>query len=297
MPKNTRQRQHGDCDNDPELARAIRESNALADEERQYSACVKRAFEESKREAAEAESLRLAIEASLADDQQHVVAIGLGLKATARIVNSTCSQSRCSDAKGDAETGANSFSALQRQQEQQQQQEQRQQQQQQQQHQDDQKRLATTSHLLKVTFGSDVRRLHVPPSDAPSGSEYVRIKTIVENSFGLAIGPEPLHALKYYDEEGDLCTLLEDTIADFMDIHEHQASWKVTLEAPAPFPILPHGPPANESNPEEAAAAAGESPSLVDVSIATPPETPRILDARTIEEDYEDSWSVIGTGP
>merc|ERR1712070_986539 len=92
---------------------------------------------------------------------------------------------------------------------------------------------ALSGHVLKVTHGHDTRRLKVCwPSCALAGEVLPSIRAAIEEGFGLrgtSEGP-PGFFLKYRDDEGDLCTLVEETLADFLEMALHGNSFKLILE-------------------------------------------------------------------
>lgn len=71
-------------------------------------------------------------------------------------------------------------------------------------------------HLLKVTLATDMRRLRASwsPSARPD-DVLTRIYSTVRCGFGLRSSTKCL--LKYEDEDGDMCTLVEPTVQDFLD--------------------------------------------------------------------------------
>lgn len=73
------------------------------------------------------------------------------------------------------------------------------------------------TQTLKVDYDGDVRRLTLKLLAGDSPSNMMRtIHTLISNGFGFSEG-DPLLDLKYKDEDGDLCTLVETTIEDFLE--------------------------------------------------------------------------------
>lgn len=86
--------------------------------------------------------------------------------------------------------------------------------------------------IVKVDLSGDLRRFHVElPADADAASKFALVLDQVRRGYQLPEGAEL--TLKYSDEEGDLCTLTEATIADCL------------LQAPAgPLRLVASSPPA-----------------------------------------------------
>jgi len=121
-----------------------------------------------------------------------------------------------------------------------------------------------SGQLLKVAFGSDVRRLKLDlPSGASTPEEVMRLmRAAIAEGFGLAEGKAPTLRLKYTDDEGDLCTLTECTICDLAGQLPKDVL-RLSMEVPAsPSTALPveeasgqcHEP---ESAPQEDGASSG----------------------------------------
>jgi hypothetical protein len=265
-------------DADEELKRALQASRETAQEERTYQGRLKDAMEQSKKESEDAEAIRLAIEASLASEEHRVTAIGigLGLQATANLVNSSLRKSEPPQAQ------QRLMQSLE--------------------HQDD---SVPIDHVVKVAFGNDVRRLRVAwRHDECATKVFECVKTAAEDSLGISIVPGLTHTLKYYDPDGDLCSLVEDTIVDFLDVHRKQSSFKVVIETQAaPLVMVASGHGWEHEDIEDAfrihqqlygaEVECKENSFLMDISIATPPDTPREITEGPLEEDYDRSWSII----
>lgn len=141
-----------------------------------------------------------------------------------------------------------------------------------------------SSHVLKVAFGNDMRRLRTSfASIAAPGEIMFQIKTSIEDGFGWARHSQgtPPYLLKYVDDEGDHCTLVEETLGDFLDIMACRGNFlRIVLEECPP-----------SSTPQ----------SIQDFSIGTPPMTPRSFtcetdDRRSVEDDYDAMWSIVDAG-
>jgi hypothetical protein len=273
------------CSEEHDFVQAVKASKETAEYERNYKAMLKKALEESQQEAQEAEAMRLALEASRASEEERIRAIGLSLKATTNCVNSTLLVPPSTNSDVHAGYVTDSSNAQK----------------------DIRVDAVLTTHILKVTFGSHVLRLHAEwSSDALASSVFSCIKDVVEKAFGVTVGSTLSYVLKYHDEEGDLCTLTKRTTMDFLDIYDQQASLKLVIEAQqAPQSASVSECKAANEDIECILLGSGESAVIeddqnavfADISIATPPDTPRLQSARTIEEDYDDSWAIIETAP
>jgi hypothetical protein len=133
-------------------------------------------------------------------------------------------------------------------------------------------------HILKVSCGSDTRRLRGEwDHGAPSRQILASIRAVISESFGLESNAP--YVVKYCDDEGDLCTLVDDTVVDFLELHNGQNHFKLVLEH------QPHEIPAIDTQKE--------------FSIATPPSTPRrattawTYPAAAAVEDDCDAWSLV----
>jgi len=265
------------CDSNYErdLARAIQASQACALQVDTYESALEKAVGMScaaaEAEANEAEHLRLALELSLADAQKRN--IGLGLKPSrkyepeARDIpqQPACRMSflHAGIAVGNSTSvplyDANASAAC-----------------------SPEVSKVPHKHLLKVTHNDDTRRLQVEWMACASAAEVLaRIQQAIEDGFELphAFAVPPAYGLKYRDDEGDLCTLVEDTVADFLTMALHGSSLKVSLVK------LPRN---------EQVDAAQEV--MGGISIATPPLSPRGIVTEsfsTIEDDYSSAWSIV----
>jgi len=210
----------------------------------------------SKQEVEEAQALRIALQASLELEQERIAALGLGLKATANLVRTSVSQQ---ETKAKDDTNATWQDCL-------------------------NERDTPSVNTLKVVRGCDVRRLRAQwSSDALVGEILSCLTTTVEKGFGLSM--ETDYVLKYHDDEGDLCTLVEETILDFFHI-SRQSSMKLILNVETS---------ASSSDSSKHCGCSENDVSLLEegFSIATPPESPRSHLSETIELDYEASWDII----
>jgi len=139
---------------------------------------------------------------------------------------------------------------------------------------------AAPSHMLKVTYEHDVRRLRAQwPTGMAAPDVLSRVRAAVEEGFGFAVGfsKAPEYVLKYYDDEGDICTLVEDTLVDFLDVALQGNCLKLILQA-EPY---------------------SKKLRVMDMfSLATPCTTPRSElhspCSFTLEDDYE-SWTLVET--
>lgn len=270
-----------------ELVDAIEASLACSVKDKPYKESLSRALELScltaSAEAEEAEALKLAIEASLMDVKQK--AAGLSLKTGLSL---GCGESRMPILSSVAETiprllednetalceaalektslggtlCAYNSSA--------------------------QKNIeeptdGSSSRILKVTFGNDMRRLRTSFASRAAPEEVMlRIKTSIEDGFGRTrpLMVTPSYLLKYVDDEGDHCTLVEETLSDFLDTMACRGnSLRIVLEECPPC-----------STPQNTR----------DFSIGSPPTTPRAFtcetDSRSVEDDYEAMWSIVDAG-
>lgn len=77
-------------------------------------------------------------------------------------------------------------------------------------------RASILEYTLKATFGQDTRRLAVMwPTDACTGTALEEIDKAVRHGFGPTLEGSSF-VLKYKDNDGDLCTLVEATFKDFL---------------------------------------------------------------------------------
>lgn len=306
-------------DEEAQLAQAILASKACVMQTDTYEASLARALELSQAEAAQeaedTEALRLAMSASLAEAEEKCLALGLktaprlgasrfhGIAHEVTVTAATSSHSAVVEEEAVAETTLLAGTAV--------------------------------SRILKVTYGQDMRRLHVQwPSAAQSRDILGVIQNVIEDCFGLPSGSAapPVYFLKYRDDEGDLCTLVEQTLRDFLDMSIQCASWKIYVETnqdqrlrktELELPEEVDGCSCTDQDPhgcswvhddqgkqleslqedlfssEDQSVRKKESASLVDFSIATPPSTPRCDSptscSDTIEDDYDSMWALVET--
>jgi len=171
---------------------------------------------------------------------------------------------------------------------------------------------------LKVAFNNDMRRVPTSwESDSDAATILFIVKNAVEDCFGITVCSEPPYnfVLKYKDDEGDLCSLVEETLEDFL----HQGAGGKALKINVERATVPTGlcdaleevlPPAvvmghaleidasaghNDGAEEEEGQMDRAAVSQQDFSIATPPSTPR--PGFTIEDDYDAVWSMVEAGP
>lgn len=272
-----RQSQTATSNEEARLAEAIRASRACSLQSASYDASLTWALEESRATAAaqaeEAEATRLAIEASVMASQQKI--LGLGLKAatnarseliadaivsTSVVANVAASYGSGAAGSSDmlAEAVAEPVSVS-----------------------DIYKSqtagiaapAAPLFHVLKVTYKNDTRRLRAQwPIDAHSPDVLASIQSCIAEGFDLPSGcvVPPAFFLKYVDNEGDLCTLVKNTLPDFLSMSVQGGTLQMVLEVGLQTTSLP---------------------GLEDFSIATPPTTPR--GESSIEEDYDSMWSLV----
>jgi len=143
---------------------------------------------------------------------------------------------------------------------------------------------AFSNRVLKVSLGHDTRRLRSKwASDAPAQEVLACIQASIEDGFGLSKGSAvpPKYFLKYPDDEGDHCTLVEDTFKDFLETMALQGTSLRIIVQEQPQDQILQG--------------------MKDFSIATPPMTPRadLADtcSQTTEDEYEAMWSIVGVEP
>merc|ERR1712070_201356 len=208
-----------------QIADAIQASKEMAMQRECYTTAVARAMRESKAiaeaEAEEALQLKLALEASLAESDEKN--LGLGLKPTPPkdytedLVNATSSTIQvCSSLTRSVAKFVETPSPC---------------------HAEPSMETAleialapTTFHVLKVLHESDMRRLRVQwAADASSIEVLAAVQSAVEDGFSLS-DAEVSYILKYRDDEGDLCTLVEGTVADFLQVAGQAKAFKIVLE-------------------------------------------------------------------
>jgi len=259
-------------DEDEQLAKAIRASRAAAQEEEADRASLKYALEQSQKEREEAETLMLAMQASLLTEQQRLAAIGLGLQSTTQLVDNMLSPFGRGPGSAGCTTSVLKHCG--------------------------QTVLSQSNHLLKVTFGGDVRRLHVQwCSNARVGEVFASLQRAIESGFGCTI--DQAHVLKYYDSEGDFCTLVEDTVLDFLDISAERNSLRLFVDVPIGPRCLSdemtgaeHAKTILTISSNEQSKEAAES-----FLIATPPLSPRMHMTETSDNDYEALWAIVDSCP
>jgi len=151
-----------------------------------------------------------------------------------------------------------------------------------------------SQHVLKVCMEGDTRRIRVAwPVGATPNAVLVAITAAVRHGFNLPLVTADI-AVKYRDDEGDLCTLAEPTLHDFLDLSRGgplrlfavlQGQQEEEVEAtPAP----------------ETSAALPAVSGLAEFSIATPPASPRpglggAAAAAAMEEEPEEelAWTLV----
>lgn len=280
---------------DKELNEAIAASKALAFQKDTYEVALAQALQTSRAtaeaEAEEAEQLRLAVEESLAMEERK--SLGLGLKRKDQLIMHA--QQATSDLCS-RHISSKSWEM------------------------DDEKQLSTAFHLpsmpalevfeanlgntsigaedeapsyvLKVTCRQDTRRLRTQWSPSTPSSEVLSIIwAAIEEGFDLQRGSLPAYTLRYPDDEGDLCTLAEGTVQDFLSMASKGKSFKLVLEEPSSTY-------AHKINTEVSKVEAGEP--LGEFCIATPPTTPRNgtdVSDEAIEDDYDSAWSLVDLAP
>lgn len=177
---------------------------------------------------------------------------------------------------------------------------------------------AEVSKVIKVTCGKDMRRLHIIwPSAAPPAVIVCAIQNAVETCFGICISSHSPrdYLLKYTDEEGDLCTLVKETVEDFLQL-SLGPTMKLTLEKStldSEFEMVGAAEAVssdvNEDIDCEESAAAEDVEGIKDEPasekqdffISSPPATPRAgcscSTESSIEEDYDASWNLVEAAP
>jgi len=144
-------------------------------------------------------------------------------------------------------------------------------------------------HVLKVSHGDDLRRLRIclPRASGP-GDISAAIETAVCKSFGL---PSIGHCLKYEDEDGDKCTLVTATVADYMSLCQGAALKKVWIcdmhqQTIAHYPELA---PACTAGAVPFAEAGACSPDSEEQAPSTEEASPSIEEAAVSEKVAVDS--------
>lgn len=310
-------------DEDDQLAKAILASKASSMQNGTYKdalACALNLSElEAKQEAEEAEILRLAVAASLADAREKDLALGLHMASSRQAahcpsqshehtsfsaphldpaaprgicalhVPSSESIAPCPLSRAIVEALATD---------------------------------ATLSRILKVTYEQDTRRLYTQWSSGAQASNILTcIEGTIEESFGLPLdsAAPPVYFLKYLDDEGDLCTLVEHTLTDFLGTSIQGSSLKIFLQKghvqrpqKIDFPGFEETPWSCDVEKMQGIEVTGwdrecwqdiqnvekmELSALADFSIATRPSTPRgdspTSCSGSIEDDYDSAWAII----
>merc|ERR1711865_709353 len=148
----------------------------------------------------------------------------------------------------------------------------------------------------------------------------------IEEGFGLppSSAEAPTFFLKYFDNEGDLCTLVEHTLIDFLGTSVQGSSLKIVLLKD--WEQKPHTATMDFQGFEEIGCSCNlqdmldiegtawdhaglqdvrntenmQLSSLADFSIATPPSTPRggspTSCSESIEDDYDSAWALVELG-
>lgn len=177
---------------------------------------------------------------------------------------------------------------------------------------------AEVSKVIKVTCGKDMRRLHITwPSGAPPAVIVCAMQNAVETCFGICVSslsPRD-YLLKYTDEEGDLCTLVKETVEDFLQLSVGP-TMKLTLERSAldnEFEMVGAAETVSGDGNDDIDCAESTIPGLIegvqeesapekqDFFISTPPATPRAGHScsteSSIEDDYDASWNLVEAEP
>lgn len=159
--------------------------------------------------------------------------------------------------------------------------------------------VTSSGHVLKVTYKQDTRRLRADwASAAPAQEAFASIRAAIEEVFSLPIDASvsSAYVLKYHDDEGDLCTLVENTVTDFLETGLRAKSLRIMVEdreAPTESEQLSETFEEEKWNPK--------LESLEDFSIATPPASPRgdppSPGSQSIEDDYDSMWSLVEIEP
>lgn len=262
-----------------QVAEAIWASRVCSMQNASYDASLTRALEESRAIAAaqveEAEALRFALEASVTASQQKILGLGLkgavnsrseliaeAIASTSLVANAPASHGSgavgigCSEMLAEviaepipvSDVSTSQITGI-------------------------AEPAAPLCHILKVTHKNDTRRLRAQwPIAAKSSDVFANIQSSVEEGFALPFGSvvPPAFFMKYVDNEGDLCTLVKNTLPDFLDMALHGGTLKIVLEVGL-----------------QTTSLQGSE----DFSISTPPATPR--GESSIEDDYDSMWSLV----
>lgn len=138
--------------------------------------------------------------------------------------------------------------------------------------------------VLKVAFDGDRRRLQFQwDSDADCDGSFKKLCTVVCIGFNLEATSQL--SFRYKDDDGDLCTLVPDTLHDCFSFSSNGVLNLVAEQA-----AFPSG--ARES----VSPSTGNLKSCA-ISISSPPATPRNRSGSTprlpIDEEYDSTWSLI----
>jgi len=149
----------------------------------------------------------------------------------------------------------------------------------------------TVQRILKITFGDDTRRTRLSwPACTNAQDVIAAIHVAVMEVYDTVAlnSTEPI--LQYMDEDGDVCSLVAATLQDFLTFAQgdvlriHVKSGELQVEEKPNNSIL--AAPSLEAVAHVESTVGRES---LDISIATPPCTPR----RNINEEYEFEWSIV----
>jgi len=117
---------------------------------------------------------------------------------------------------------------------------------------------ASSSQTIKVSLGDDTRRLAVDlTASATEVEALVAIKKAIRQSFGLSDAEDLI--LKYFDDEGDLCTLAEHCLEDIASLSKGKP-WKIQASLGAKVATVAAAPPplaAPAASPATVAQSAG----------------------------------------
>lgn len=152
---------------------------------------------------------------------------------------------------------------------------------------------AVAQYTLKVTLGSDTRRLRSSwPANATSEEIVDVIRTIIRLGFAPRL-EDMAFLLRYKDNEGDMCSLVESTLEDcILFARDHVLKLMVGLTDVDGQGMTSSQTLCVMSLPECQPQT---------MSISSPAMTPRgnssgVDTASGIEEEYSLEWSIVGTG-
>lgn len=306
-------------DEDDQLAQAILASKVSSMQNDTYKNALARALDvsevDAKREAEEAEMFRLAVAASLVDAEQKGLGLGLNMAASHQAQHSKNNENASFPGSSPDLSPPCGSSAL---------------------HMPSIKSIApcspgragvrnsstdaTLRRILKVTYNQDTRRLYTQWSSGAQARDILtRIQKTIEESFGLPpdSAEPPSYSLKYLDDEGDLCTLVEHTLVDFLGTSVQGSSLKIVLQKDweqklhrmdlqgfdgcscnvQDMPDIEGTAWDHAGLPDIQNIDNVELSALADFSIATPPSTPRADSptscSRSIEDDYDSVWAFV----